>query len=90
MLFTFALITIAYSTCTDHQIKQLAYEVELDQSIADKMHDAAEDERKFVSIIGFECRGMDVVIWHPEVSYSGVLLQMHILSAEHRCHQFTY
>lgn len=29
---------------------------------------AAEDDRKFVSIIGFECRGMDVVNWHPEVS----------------------
>lgn len=28
---------------------------------------AAEDDRKFVSIIGFDCRGMDVINWHPEV-----------------------
>lgn len=28
---------------------------------------AAQDDRQFVSIIGFECRGMDVVNWHPEV-----------------------
>ncbi|KAL0028673.1 hypothetical protein WJX79_009914 [Trebouxia sp. C0005] len=26
----------------------------------------AQDERQFVSIIGFECRGMDVINWHPE------------------------
>lgn len=29
--------------------------------------DAAEDDRKFVSLIGFDCRGMDVINWHPEV-----------------------
>lgn len=29
---------------------------------------AAQDDHQFVSIIGFECRGMDVVNWHPEVS----------------------
>ena len=29
---------------------------------------AAEDDRKFVSLIGFDCRGMDVINWHPEAS----------------------
>jgi hypothetical protein len=28
---------------------------------------AAQDDRQFVSIIGFECRGMDIINWHPEV-----------------------
>ena len=28
---------------------------------------AAQDDLHFVSIIGFECRGMDVINWHPEV-----------------------
>ncbi|DBB17979.1 hypothetical protein WJX82_000373 [Trebouxia sp. C0006] len=26
----------------------------------------AQDDRQFVSIIGFECRGMDIINWHPE------------------------
>lgn len=36
---------------------------------------AAQDDHQFVSIIGFECRGMDVVNWHPEVC----LLHLHLL-----------
>lgn len=29
----------------------------------------AEDDRKWVPIIGFECRGMDVIGFHPEVHF---------------------
>ena len=43
------------------------------------VHNAAEDDRKFVSIIGFECRGMDVTNWHPEVSISLQQLLMSML-----------
>lgn len=34
------------------------------------MHAAAEDDGKFVSTIGFDCRGMDVINWHPEVGFT--------------------
>ena len=28
----------------------------------------AEDEGKWIGIVGFECRGMEVTDWHPQVS----------------------
>lgn len=34
---------------------------------SDRSYVAAQDDRQFVSIVGFECRGMDIINWHPEV-----------------------
>lgn len=49
---------------------------------------AAQDDRQFVSIIGFECRGMDVVNWHPEVRvHSDNCLSQHVhVCAESKNH----
>ena len=36
----------------------------------------AEDEGKFIGIVGFECRGLEVTDWHPQVPASSVLLTL--------------
>ena len=38
----------------------------------------AEDEGKFIGIVGFDCRGMDVTDWQPQVGH---------LSVTHKCIQ---
>ena len=38
----------------------------------------AEDEGKFIGIVGFDCRGMDVTDWQPQVGH---------LSVAHQCTQ---
>lgn len=41
---------------------------------------AADDDGNFVPIIGFDCRGLEPIHWHPEVDSSGMyFMYVHLL-----------